>query len=111
VPTWNYEVVHVHGRIRWRDEPDWLLAHVADLTERFEADQPSPWAVTDAPAEHVQRLVGAIVGVEIAIERIEAKSKLSQNRSPADREGVIRGLANGPEQGRALANLMKKLGF
>ena len=110
VPTWNYETVHVYGRIGWREEPDWLLANVTALTERFEADQPKPWAVADAPAEHVERLLRGIIGVELRIERIEAKRKLSQNRSDADRQGVISGLSAGAsDQGRAVARAMRGL--
>ncbi len=110
VPTWNYEAVHVYGRVRWRDEADWLRANVAALTQRFEADQPKPWALDDAPAEHVDRLLRAIVGVELRIERIEAKRKLSQNRSEADRQGVICGLSAGlSDQDRAVARVMQGL--
>ena len=110
VPTWNYETVHVYGRIRWRDDADWLRANVTALTERFEAGQPKPWAVTDAPAELIQGLIRGIVGVEFRIERIEAKRKLSQNRSEADRQGVIAGLSAGrSDQDRAVARAMQAL--
>jgi transcriptional regulator len=109
VPTWNYEVVHVYGRITWRDDADWLRANVEALTRRFEAAQPSPWAVTDAPPAHIERLLAAIVGVEFRIDRIEAKRKLSQNRPQADRQGVIEGLAGGAmEDGRRMAVLMQR---
>jgi transcriptional regulator len=107
VPTWNYEVAHAYGRICWRDDADWLRANVQALTERFEADQPKPWAVTDASAEHIDRLIATIVGVEFRIERIEAKRKLSQNRSSADREGVVAGLSTGTAQDVAVANAMR----
>jgi len=110
VPTWNYETVHVYGRIRWRDDADWLRANVTALTERFEAGQPKPWAVTDAPAKLIQGLIRGIVGVEFRIERIEAKRKLSQNRSEADRQGVIAGLSAGrSDQDRAVARAMQAL--
>jgi len=109
VPTWNYEAVHAYGSLLWREEPDWLLANVTALTERFEGLQPKPWAVTDAPADHVERLIAGIVGVEIQISRVEAKRKLSQNRSEHDREGVIAGLAASPSHlDQTLAELMRR---
>jgi transcriptional regulator len=111
VPTWNYEIVHVYGRICWREEATWLRANVDALTRRFEADQPRPWTLDDAPDGHIDRLVGAIVGVEFRIERIEAKRKLSQNRSDADRQGIISGLSNSEsEQDRQIAKLMNATG-
>jgi transcriptional regulator len=110
VPTWNYEMVHVYGAISWREEADWLRANVAALTRRFEADQPRPWTLEDAPAGHIDRLLKAIVGVELRITRIEAKRKLSQNRPEADREGVILGLSqSGAEQSRRMAELMREI--
>ena len=109
VPTWNYEVVHVYGRLAWKDDRDWLLRNVAALTERFEATQPKPWTVNDAPADHIERLVAGVIGVELRIGRIEAKRKLSQNRPAADREGVIAGLAALGDPGAlALAEAMLK---
>jgi transcriptional regulator len=110
VPTWNYEAVHVYGAVVWREEPEWLRANVEALTRRFEADQPRPWAVDDAPRGYIDKLARAIIGVEFRIERIEAKRKLSQNRPDADRRGVISGLAGGEaEQGRRVAGLMRDL--
>lgn len=75
VPTWTYNVVHVHGRLRTIDEPAWLLAQVTRLTERMEHSQAAPWAVRDAPADYIDAMLGAIVGIEIVIERIEGKWK------------------------------------
>jgi transcriptional regulator len=111
VPTWNYEAVHVYGELVWREEPDWLLANVAALTQRFEATQGQPWAVSDAPSEYIERMIASIVGVELRISRVEAKRKLSQNRSEADRHGVISGLeASLFEQEKNLAAMMRKQG-
>ena len=108
VPTWNYESVHVYGHLTWREDREWLLGNVTALTEQFEATQPNPWAVDDAPAEHVERLLAAVVGVELRIRRVEAKRKLSQNRAEADRQGVIAGLsASGSELDRTLGALMR----
>lgn len=92
VPTWNYAVVHVHGRLRTTTDPLWLRALLTELTDRHEAGEPQPWSIDDAPADHTERLLGAITGIEIAIERIEAKFKLSQNHPPANRLGVVAGL-------------------
>ncbi len=108
VPTWNYEVVHVHGRLTWRDDDAWLAAHLAALTDRFEAGRETPWAVTDAPEDYLRRLRGAIVGLELTIERVEAKRKLSQNRDEADQLGVIAGLSASPSAGdQAVAAAME----
>ena len=75
VPTWTYNVVHVHGRLRTIDEPAWLRAQVTRLTDRMEHMQAAPWAVRDAPAEYIDAMLDAIVGIEIVIERIEGKWK------------------------------------
>ncbi len=93
VPTWNYEAVHVYGQAVWRDDPAWLRWAVSSLTDRFEAGQAQPWSIHDAPDDHVERQLRGIVGIELKISRIEAKRKLSQNRSDADRNAVQVGLA------------------
>ena len=92
VPTWNYVVVHAHGQVRAIDDPIWLRAHVEALTNRHEQQRDVPWAVSDAPPDYIQKMVGAIVGLEIRITRLTGKWKLSQNRSDRDRLGVIDGL-------------------
>jgi transcriptional regulator len=93
VPTWNYVTAHVYGRLVVHDDPDWLGRFVTRLTERHEARRPAPWSVDDAPEAFIAGQLRAIVGVELVISRVEAKFKLSQNRSAADREGVANGLA------------------
>lgn len=97
VPTWNYEVVHAHGTATIHDDIEWVRGLVTDLTDHHESSRPAgsrePWAVTDAPSEFIDRQLRAIVGVEIEITRLDGKRKLSQNRSDADREGVIIGHA------------------
>ena len=93
VPTWNYVAVHVHGALRFVDDRAFLRRHLDALTARHEAGREAPWAVSDAPAEYVAGLERAIVGVELAITRIEGKWKMSQNRPAADLDGVVRGLA------------------
>jgi transcriptional regulator len=92
VPTWNYEAVHVRGEIAWFEDRARLSSIVDALTDRFERDREHPWAVSDAPSDYVERMLGAIVGVELKVTTIEAARKLSQNKSDADRAGVRAGL-------------------
>ena len=92
VPTWNYAVVHARGVPTFTFDRDWLHAHVSSLTDAHEAAEAAPWGVVDAPDEYVERQLGAIVGVEIQIERLLGKWKTSQNRSAPDRTGVVEGL-------------------
>jgi transcriptional regulator len=92
VPTWNYEVVHAHGRIRVRDEAPFVRGVVARLTRTHEAAQPQPWKMGDAPAAYLAGELAQIVGLEIAVTRWEGKRKLSQNREPRDFDGAVRGL-------------------
>ncbi len=96
VPTWNYAMVQAHGTLRAIDDAAWLEAFVTRLTTRHEANFTAPWQVSDAPAEYIHKMVKAIVGIEIAVTRLEGKFKLSQNRSPEDRAGVRRGLGDHP---------------
>jgi transcriptional regulator len=88
VPTWNYTVVHAHGRLRAIDDPAWILAQMTRLTRRHE-DAQAGWKVEDAPPEFIDRIVRTTVGIEIAIDRLEAKFKMSQNRTPEDRARVL----------------------
>ncbi|GAA3079205.1 FMN-binding negative transcriptional regulator [Kribbella aluminosa] len=92
VPTWNYVTAHVYGTLTVYDDPAWVEDVVRRLSDLHEAGRAEPWSVDDAPAKYVSGQLRAIVGVEIAITRIEAKFKLSQNRSAADIDGVIDGL-------------------
>jgi transcriptional regulator len=99
VPTWNYVVAHVHGTVTIHDDTAWVGDLVRRLTDLHEGRRPSPWSVDDAPAKFVAGQLRAIVGIEVAITRIEAKFKLSQNRPPADVDGVVAGLrADGDER-------------
>ena len=93
VPTWNYSVVHLRGRIVVHDDPDWVRALVTRLTDRHEQPRDEPWQVTDAPSDYIAKNLRPIVGVELLVESVEAKAKLSQNRSDEDRAGVVGGLA------------------
>jgi transcriptional regulator len=92
VPTWNYVTAHVHGTVTVHDDVDWLEGVVRRLTDAHEADRPTPWSVDDAPEKFFRGQLRAIVGVEVHIERIDAKFKLSQNRPGADIDGVVTGL-------------------
>ena len=92
VPTWNYAVVHVHGRLRVIDEATWLRRLLETLTDHHEAGQPQPWKISDAPDDHIETSLRAIVGLEVSIDRIEGKFKLSQNHPARNRAGVIAGL-------------------
>jgi transcriptional regulator len=92
VPTWNYMTAHVYGNLVVHDDPVWVEGLVRRLTANKEAGAEHPWTVDDAPPEFIAGQLRAIVGVEVVITRIEAKLKLSQNRTAADVEGVIEGL-------------------
>lgn len=92
VPTWNYSVVQLAGRATVHDDVDWLQGAVDELVEHHEGGRESPWRSTDAPEKYLRGQLRAIVGLEVAVERVEAKAKLSQNRSDADRAGVVAGL-------------------
>lgn len=109
VPTWNYAVVHVHGRLKVVDDAIWLRRLLETLTDHHEATQPQPWNITDAPDDHIEKSLRAIVGLEITIQRIEGKFKLSQNHPARNRAGVIAGLhARNGDGDAALAELMAR---
>jgi transcriptional regulator len=103
VPTWNYVTVQAHGTITTVHDADWLIPHVGRLVARHEAARPDPWALTDAPDDYVRTQARAIVGLELRIARLEAKAKLSQNRSDMDIEGTMTGLNAGSPTERAVA--------
>jgi transcriptional regulator len=88
VPTWNYVVVHAHGTVTLRDDERFVRGVVARLTRQHEAAEPRPWKMGDSPTEYIDSMLKAIVGLEIRIERIEGKAKLSQNRDDRDRLGA-----------------------
>lgn len=93
VPTWNYEAVHITGQVEWFDDPVRLEAIVEDLSAFHENGRAEPWKLSDAPRPYIDALLRGIVGVELHAERIEAKRKLSQNKSEGDFNGVADGLA------------------
>ncbi len=92
VPTWNYAVVHAHGTAQVVHDRAWLLAMLHRLTARHEAGRPQPWQVDHAPAPFIDAMLGAIVGIEIPIARLEGKRKASQDEDLQDRWGTVRGL-------------------
>jgi len=96
VPTWNYAVVHAHGTLQAIDDAQWVRSLVGELTAAHEATRQPPWGVADAPAEYVEQMLKAIVGIRIPLQRLVGKWKLGQNRPAADREGVAQGLAAEP---------------
>ena len=107
VPTWNYVMVQARGIARVHEERDWLHAQVSALTKTHEQGSSPPWAVSDAPAAYTESQLRGIVGMEIIIDAIEGKWKVSQNRPEADRRGVAAGLA---EPAPEMAVLVKKFG-
>jgi transcriptional regulator len=110
VPTWNYSAVHFTGRVEAHQDAGWLLDAVTHLTDLHEQDREEPWAVSDAPARYIEKQLRAIVGIEMSIEKVEAKAKLSQNRSEEDRNGVIAGLRReGGTRERELSDRMENL--
>jgi len=92
VPTWNYLTAHVYGRLVVHDDPAWTENLVRRLTAKHEGGREHPWSVDDPPRAFIEGQLRAIVGIELLISRVEAKAKLSQNRPPADVDGVISGL-------------------
>lgn len=85
VPTWNYEVVHVHGRLTVMDEERFVRGVVARLTRDHEASEPRPWKMGDSPPDYIDQMLKAVVGIQVEVQRIEGKAKLSQNREERDR--------------------------
>lgn len=109
VPTWNYAAVHAHGVARAIRERDEVVSVLRNLSTRYEAGAPAPWTMHDADASYVERLLGGIVAFTLHIERLEAKAKLSQNRSATDRAQVALGLrARGTHDDVAVAELMEE---
>jgi transcriptional regulator len=108
VPTWNYQAVHFTGIVTFHPDAEWLRAVVKKLTDKYEAHRPDRWYVEDAPDAYIEGQLRGIVGVEMTITKVEAKNKLSQNRSVADQLGAIEGLMSEPDlQAEEIAAVMK----
>src|SRR5712691_7145933 len=111
VPTYNYIVVHAYGPLRIVEDRAWLRERVERLTNRHEAAKPAPWKITDAAVDYIEKMLGAIVGIEIPVARLVGKWKASQNRPPVDRDGVGRGLSEIADADAAtMASLVKESG-
>jgi transcriptional regulator len=109
VPTWNYALVHVHGRLRVIDDTVWMRQLLERLTARHEGTQPVPWTLEQAPADHIEKMLRVVVGLEVAIDHIEGKFKLSQNHPVRNRDGVLAGLRQrNAERDASLADLMSQ---
>ena len=107
VPTWNYAVTHAYGKLRVIDDPVWLRQHLGALTTHNESNQPVPWALTDAPPDYIDKMITAVVGIEITITRLLGKWKVSQNQPAENRASVVQALtARGEMQDAAMVNLV-----
>ena len=106
VPTWNYVSVHAAGPLRFIDDSAWLRTHLDIMTNRHEASMPAPWRMADAPDDYIDKLLGVIVGLEMPVQRLEGKWKLSQNRPAEDQLGVVTALRT---QGQAMSLQMADL--
>ena len=109
VPTYNYAVVHASGALRIIEDRAWLRGLVTRLTERFESASAAPWRVSDAPADFIDKQLGAIVGIEITVTRLAGKWKVSQNRPAQDRAGVVAALGDSVDaDSLAMAQMIKE---
>jgi transcriptional regulator len=108
VPTWNYAVAHAYGALRVIDDAGWLRAQLESLTDQNERALTEPWRLSDAPQDFTEKMIAAVVGIEIVINRLLGKWKASQNQSPQNQSGVIRGLrANADTASAAMADLVE----
>ncbi len=112
MPTWNYVTLNIHGKLIVHDDPAWTLDLVRRLTNHHEANhstdrQQKPWSVDDAPAEYIDTMVKGIVGIEVTIDRVEAKAKLSQNKTEADALGAAADLGQGAPTEIALSEAIR----
>ncbi len=105
VPTWNYTAVHAYGELRLIDDADWLLARLEALTAEHESPLPQPWSVSDAPADYIDKMLGAMIGIEIPVSRLLGKWKVSQNQPPANQASLIAALQ---ETGNPMAELIRQ---
>jgi transcriptional regulator len=109
VPTWNYASVHAYGTARAIRDPEWLRAMLDRLSTRHEAREAAPWRMRDLPPAYLESMLRGIVGIEIAVSRLEGKFKLSQNRPADDRPRIITALERREDEGsREVAALMRR---
>ena len=93
MPTWNYSVVHVRGKVFFKHEGECVLSLLNRISNQHEAEQAKPWQVSDAPADYIEKLANAVVGVEVVVEEMLGQFKLSQNKTEEDYAGVVKGLS------------------
>ena len=111
VPTWNYVAVHAHGPLKFIEDRTWLRDFIEGLTDRHEGRFSVPWKVSDAPQEYIDNMLGAIVGIEITVGKLQGKWKVSQNRPAGDRDGVAQALEERErDAAREMAQLVRKSG-
>lgn len=110
VPTWNYRAVHVRGRLVCTHDRDAKLHIVERLTRHMESQRRDPWAVSDAPADYIDKMLQGIVGLTLTITEVTAKTKASQNRTPTDQRGALEGLRDDPASAEAAALIAQRLG-
>ncbi len=109
VPTWNYADVHAYGTLRLIDDKEWLRMVLRRLSDRHEARSAEPWRMEDLPEAYMTGMIRGIIGLDIAVSRLEGKFKLSQNRPAADRPGILAALeARGDDDAVAVARLMRE---
>lgn len=98
VPTFNYVVVHAHGKLRFKHDAKWKLSHLKSLTDKMEYGRETPWSVSDAPAEYLARQLKGLYGLEFEITELVGKWKMSQNRKDVDKLAVVEGLHDDGDQ-------------
>ena len=109
VPTWNYVDVHAYGTLRLIEDEDWLRGLLQRLSDRHEAGSPAPWRMQDLPEPYLQGMLKGIIGLDIAVSRLEGKYKLSQNRPAVDRPRIVAALERrGDPDALAVAALMRE---
>ena len=109
-PTWNYRAVHVRGTLTCTHDRDAKLQRVEQLTRHMESQRREPWAVSDAPADYIDMMLQGIVGLTLTISEVIAKTKASQNRTPADQRGALEGLRGDPATAEAADLLAQRIG-
>lgn len=109
VPTWNYVAVHVHGSLRFTNDGGWLERHLQALTTQMEAGRAQPWAMSDAPEAYIAQMKRVIIGIEMAVTRIEGKAKVIQHRPEGDKRSVHDSLVSSGDKGdRLMASYVDK---
>ena len=109
VPTWNYVDVHAYGTLRLIEDEDWLRGLLQRLSDRHEFGNPVPWRMQDLPEPYLQGMLKGIIGLDIAVSRLEGKYKLSQNRPAVDRPRIVAALeCRGDPDALAVAALMRE---